>query len=295
MYKFILLFILLCGTNLSFAENQLEQKIKSFLKDKNATVGVAVLFEGKEVAIVNGQQHYPLLSVYKFPLALAVLDHLDKNHLPLNTKITISQSDLLPDTYSPLRDKYPQGGIDLTVSELLTYTIALSDNNACDILFRYVGGTKKVNRYIKKLKIKNISIANTEQEMYRNLDYVYQNSATPSAISRLLELFLKNELFAKEYHEFLEETMIHTTTGLKKIRALLPTSVTVGDKTGNSPRTDAGMKIADNDLAFVRLPNGKHYTIAVLVSNSYENDETNARIIAQISKIVYDDLISKLQ
>lgn len=295
MYRFIILAILLCGTNLSFAENQLEQKIKSVLNDKKATVGVSILLEGKEIASVNGQRHYPLLSVYKFPLALAVLDHLDKKQLPLSTKIAISQADLQPNTYSPLRDKYPQGGIDLTISELLHYTVALSDNNTCDILFRYIGGPKKVDKYIKKLKIKDISIANTEQEMNENPDYIYQNRATPLAITRLLELFLQKGLFDKEYQDFLEQTMINTTTGLKKIRALLPASVIVGDKTGNSPRTSSGMKIAENDLAFVRLPDGRQYTIAVLVSDSYEDDETNSGIIAQISKIVYDHLTGKLK
>lgn len=121
-----------------------------------------------------------------------------------------------------------------------------------------------------------------------------QNQATPLAITQLLDLFLKKELFSDEYYKFLEETMINTTTGSKKIRALLPPTVIVGDKTGNSPRTSEGMKIADNDLAFVRLPNGKQYTIAVLVSNSYESDEKNSQIIARISKIVYDELSGKL-
>lgn len=294
MNKLIFLLLLLCGTNLSFADNRLEQKIKSFLHDKKATVGVSVLYEGKEMASVNGQHTYPLLSVYKFPLALAVLDHLNQNRLPLNTEIPIAQSDLLPDTYSPLRDKYPQGGIVLTVSELLYYTIALSDNNACDILFRYVGSPQKVNRYIKKLKIKDISIRHTEQQMHENTDYLYQNCATPLALTRLMEQFLERELFSREYRDFLEQTLIRTTTGFNKIRALLPPSVTVGDKTGNSPRTIKGMKIADNDLAFVRLPGGKQYIIAVLVSDSYENDETNARIIARISKMVYDEFTDKL-
>lgn len=293
MNKLIFLLLLLCGTNLSFADNRLEQKIKSFLDDKKATVGVSVLYEGKEIASVNGQHSYPLLSVYKFPLALAVLDHLNRNRLPLNTEISIGQSDLLPDTYSPLRDKYPQGKIVLTVSELLYYTIALSDNNACDILFRYVGSPQKVNRYIKKLKIKDISIRHTEQELHENMDYLYQNCATPLALCRLMELFLQKELFSLEYRDFLEQTLIQTTTGFNKIRALIPTSVTVGDKTGNSPRTSVGMKIADNDLAFIRLPDGKQYIIAVLVSDSYESDETNARIIARISKLVYDEFTEK--
>lgn len=82
-----------------------------------------------------------MMSVFKFHQALAVADFLDRNGLPLSTPLPIWESDLLPDTYSPLRDAYPQGGIEMSIGELLVYTLQLSDNNACDLLFRYIGGS----------------------------------------------------------------------------------------------------------------------------------------------------------
>ena len=48
------------------------------------------------------------------------------------------------------------------------------------------------------------------------------------------------------------------------------------------------MKIADNDIGFVRLPDGREYSIAVFVMDSREDDRTNAAVIARISRLVYD-------
>ena len=82
--------------------------------------------------------------------------------------------------------------------------------------------------------------------------------------------------------------MIASRTGSRRIRSVLPGDVVAGDKTGSSLRSAEGMTAADNDLAFVRLPNGTTYYMAVLVANSFEDDRTNEATIAGISRIVYD-------
>ena len=82
-------------------------------------------------------------SVYKYPLALAILNQVDKGIFSLEQKIHIKKEDLLPDTWSPLRKKYPDGNADITLDELLNITVSQSDNNGCDILFRLIGGTEE--------------------------------------------------------------------------------------------------------------------------------------------------------
>ena len=47
------------------------------------------------------------------------------------------------------------------------------------------------------------------------------------------------------------------------------------------------MKVGDNDMGFVVLPDGQYYTIAVFIMNSRETDEANARLMADISRVVY--------
>lgn len=289
-----LLIICLFATCNVFAGNagkQTEKEITAFLADKKATVGVAVLTNDNRRMLVNNKRQYPLLSVFKLPIALAVLHQLDQKQIPLDSTIYVKASQLLPGTYSPLRKKFPDQDLTISFRELLKYSVALSDNNACDILIGYAGGIAEVNKYIKGLGIRGISLSQTEAQMHERDQNQYLNRGTPSAMTDLLKLFHDKELFAPQYKNFLWETLIQTSTGSNKLKGLLPKEVRVGHKTGSSNRTREGVKIADNDAGFVCLPNGETYYIAVFVMDSQETDETNAAIIARVSKIVYDSFL----
>lgn len=138
MRSFILLLCLIptiiCAQNLS-----LEDQLKQAIKGKKAEIGIAVIIDGKDTVTVNNDIHYPLMSVFKFHQALALADYMGKQQQSLNFELTIKKEDLKPDTYSPLRDSFPQGGFNIDIADLLKYTLQQSDNNACDILFQYQG------------------------------------------------------------------------------------------------------------------------------------------------------------
>lgn len=266
-------------------------RIADFVKDKRATVGVAVLTDKNETLQYNNLVHYPLLSVFKFHVALAVLDKMDKHGTALDSVLLVKADQLHADTYSPLRKKFPDQDVRISLKELLQYSVSLSDNNACDILIEYAGGIKQVNDYIQQLGIKDCHLSKTEADMHLDIENSqYSNWSTPSEVVRLLKIADEKDLFAKEYKNFLWQTMIETQTGANKLKALLPPDLVVGHKTGSSDRTADGRKIADNDAGFVILPDGRKYYIAVFVMDSYETDDANALIIATISKIVYDSL-----
>lgn len=268
----------------------LEQELRKVIKDKRANVGIAIKIPGKESITLNNGNEYPTMSVFKFHLALAVTDHLNRNNLSPETPMHIQKSDLHHNTYSPIRDKYPEGNVTLTIQELLHYTVSLSDNNGCDILFRYMGGTDKVDSYIRSLGIEDFRIAATEEEMHSDHSKQYANWTTPAAAVELMEMFLSGKLFSPEYHQMLYMILTETKTGPDKLKAGLPADIVLGHKTGSSFRTPEGLKAADNDLGFVVLPDGRSYCIGVFVKDSYEDDLTNAAIIAEISRIVYEFL-----
>ncbi len=81
--------------------------------------------------------------------------------------------------------------------------------------------------------------------------------------------------------------MIRTSTGDKRIKGLIPSRADVAHKTGTSG-TRNGITHGTNDVGIITLPNGKHFAIAVFVSDSRENSIVNERIIAEISKAVWD-------
>ena len=121
-------------------DDDLSYRLKKVIKDKKAEIGIAVILDAQDTVTVNNDDRYPLMSVFKFHQALAVADYLDRNGLTPDTEIFIPEEELVPDTYSPLREEFPEGEISLSVSRLLEYSLQLSDNNACDILFEHTGG-----------------------------------------------------------------------------------------------------------------------------------------------------------
>ncbi|MFR7606487.1 class A beta-lactamase, subclass A2 [Odoribacter laneus] len=279
------------GAIAQMQEKDIEIQIADFVKDKKATVGVAVLTEDDKIIQYNNSVHFPLLSVFKFHVALAVLNKLDKQHIDLDSTIQIKASQLRAGTYSPLRDKFPNQDLTLSWKELLQYSISLSDNNACDILIDSTGGIAAINKYIQKLGIKDFNLSATEDFMHQGIKNAYLNWSTPLEVVRLMKLAYTKELFSAPYKDFLWKTMLETSTGANKLKGLLPENVLVGHKTGSSDRTKEGIKIADNDAGLVLLPQGKSFYIAVFIMDSQETDQTNAAIIAHISKLVYEAMI----
>jgi len=274
----------------SFAQiDSLKNKIEEIIKTKDATVGVSIRgIESDESVNMNGNERFPMQSVFKFHIALAVLNQVDKGKLNLDEEIFTSKKELLPDTWSPIREAYPEGDVKLTLAEIIRYTVAQSDNNGCDILLRKIGGPKKIEKHIHKLGIKNISIKYNEEEMHKDWNAQFSNWTTPKAATDLLLKFYRGNILTKSSFDFLWKVMVETSTGKNRIKGQLPEGTIVAHKTGSSGTNDEGITAASNDIGIVSLPNGEHFAIAVFVSNSNESEETNEKIISEISKAAWD-------
>ena len=279
-----------CLSSIATAQmDSLRAKIEQISIRSRGIVGVALeVIETGDTLTVNGNWHFPMQSVYKLPLALAVLHQVDEGKLSLEQKIHVSKSDLLPNTWSPLRDKYPEGNIDLSLEEILTVTVAQSDNNGCDILFRLMGGPKNVDKYIHGLGVIGIAVAATEEEMHMDWNVQYNNWSTPSAHLQLLKLFHRQAILSRQNTNFLRQIMVKTTTGQRRIKGLLPPNAIVAHKTGSSGANDHGVTGATNDVGIVTLPNERHLAIVVFVSNASAEEPILEGIIAEIAKAAWD-------
>ena len=273
----------------------LKQKIEQIIDSKNAGIGVAIGGpEDRDTIIVNGAAHYPMQSVYKFHIAIAVLDQVDKGRFTIDQKIPVKKSDLLPKTWSPLRDNYPDGNITPQLKELLYYAVSKSDNNACDILIRLLGGTKEINKYLHAIGIKDVSIAATEEESAKSWEVQYTNWSTPYAAIQLLRKFHDKTLLSPKMHDLLFDLMVNSLKD-DRIKGLLPEGTRVAHKTGTSGTNPQNITTATNDIGIINLPDGKHFTIAVFVADSKYNDSANSAIIASIAKAAWDYYLDKSQ
>ena len=65
----------------------LRNKIEQIISHKNAVVGISIIGNnGKDTISVNGDRRFPMQSVFKFHIALAVLSEIDKGKLSLDPK-----------------------------------------------------------------------------------------------------------------------------------------------------------------------------------------------------------------
>lgn len=286
----IILFLSSFTNTVAQTNTTLQQQVQAIVSGKNALVGVEIVGpDGKAIVSLNSEQHYPMQSVFKFHIALVVLSEIDKGKLALDQPIKIQKEELLPGLYSPLREKYSNGGT-LPLSKILSYTVSLSDNVGCDVLLRLVGGPNVVEDYFKKNIGHAISIKLNEEQQQGNWDLQFQNWTTPQAANKTLASFYYNkpQLLSKKSHDFLWQLMRETETGPRRIKGLLPKNTVVAHKTGTSGVNKKGMMAAVNDIGVVFLPNGKPFFISVFVTNTTENEATNEKIIAAIAKAAWD-------
>ncbi len=273
----------------------LRQQIQQAVSTKNAVVGVAIIGNnGKDSLSIHGDRHFPMQSVFKFHIALAMLSEIDKGKFSLDQKIKIEQKDLLPNLYSPIREKYPKGAA-LAISEILAYTVSESDNVGCDVLLRLIGGPQAVEDYFVKNNFKDISIKINEELMQNNWDLQFKNWTTPKAANKVLASFYYNskKLLSSKNHDFIWKLMKQTVTGKDRLKGQLPGKTVVAHKTGWSGTNKEGITAAVNDIGLVFLPQGQHFFISVFVTNSKEDVKTTEKIIADIAKAAWDYFTTK--
>lgn len=292
--KKISLLVLLLFAFLMFGQsqkNELTTKIEKIIKDKNANVGVSIIeTNNKKIVDINGNRLYSMLSTVKFPIALTVLKKVEEGTLQMEQKVFIRKEELLENTWSPFKVKFPEGNIYITLDEAMKWMISYSDNNLTDIILRLIGGPKEVEKYFPS---KNLVVKNNEEEMHENWDAQFVNKITPNESTRLLRKFYKGKILNKKNTIWLYNAMINNTTGGNRIKGKLPINIKVAHRTGTSFTNDNGMTGAINDFGIIELSDKKKIIICVLINNTYENFKKSEEIIADISKTTYEYYLRK--
>lgn len=235
---------------------------------------------------------FPMASVFKFHQALAVCDRLMRSGVSLDTEVSVGKADLVENTWSPLRDEYPYGGR-FTYGELLAYTLQQSDNNACDFLFRTVCDVSRTDSYIRSLGIDDFAIACDEETMHDDLSACYSNWTTPLAAAALLEKFYSVR-DSSEYTGYVWKLMSDCCTGQNRIPGHISGKVSqIAHKTGTGDIDADDRIMAVNDIGVVLLPDGRHYSIAVFVSDAAAGMEECEEFIAKVSEAVYEYAVGR--
>jgi beta-lactamase class A len=276
-------------------DTELEKSFAGIANEVSGEVGAAaMILETGDAAMFNADERFPMQSVYKLPIAMAVLEEVRRGNLSLDEKIGVTKDDMVRQGMrSPLRDEHPGGG-EFTIRELIRLSIVESDGTASDVLIRVLGGVGEAQSFLTQVGISAIAIANPEKEIGLDWNTQYRNYATPAAAVELLRwLHVSAEATSQTADEegslwkSLLQFMADSKPGPARLKGLLPKGTVVAHKTGTSG-TQNGITAATNDVGIISLPNGKHIALAVFVSDSTADDAEREKVIARIAKAAWE-------
>lgn len=279
----VIAFVLLLQSSAPLAD-----RFATIARTSGGQVGVfAQVLETNTAAGLNESERFPMQSVYKLPIAMAVLDQVERKTLTLTQKVSLSARDMVPDVHSPIRDRHPEGGIDISVRDLIRAAIVDSDGTASDVLLRLAGGGGRVTAYLRGLGVRDMTVATTEREMARDPMAQYKNDTTPRAAVDVLRALQNGRGISPGGRALLLQDLAGSTPGPLRIKGLLPPRTLVAHKTGTDATRD-GKTAATNDIGLVTLPDGRHLALAVFVKDSTAGLVPREAAIANIAKAAWD-------
>ncbi|GAB6044072.1 class A beta-lactamase [Endothiovibrio diazotrophicus] len=226
----------------------------------------------------RGDERFPLCSTFKVILAGAVLARAAHVDGLLQRRIDFSREDLVH--YSPLTERHLADG--MSVSDLCAAALQYSDNTAANLLMKLLGGPAAVTAYAASIGNDRFRLDRWETELNSCLPGDPRDTATPETMARSLRSLVLGEALPAAGRQQLGTWLRGNTTGAKRIRAALPPSWAVGDKTGSGAYGTA------NDIAVLWPPGRPPLLLAVYSTQERADAKWNDGLIATAARIAMD-------
>lgn len=276
----ILLLLLAASTPASTSD--FANRIVSIEERTGARIGVVALDTGNGKRLDHlSDERFPMCSTFKFLAAAAVLKRVDNEQEKLDRFVSYGAKDILE--YAPVTKAHLEDG-GMTLSALCAAAIEQSDNTAGNLLLDAIGGPTGLTSFVRSIGDKMTRLDRKEPELNSAIPGDERDTTTPAAMcADMQQLLLGNVLSESSRHQ-LEDWLKHNETGTLMIRAGVPKTWTVGDKTG---RCGNG---ATNDVAIIRPAGRPPVVVAIYSIGSTSSGDDRAAIVAEAARTVVEFL-----
>lgn len=233
---------------------------------------------GREVAYRDGER-FAYNSTFKALQAAVVLRKYTLDGL--DRRITYSADDLIAN--SPVTEKHV--GTGMTLGELCDAAVRYSDNTAANLLFDQLGGPKGLDAALEGIGDHVTRMERYEPELSRWVPGEQRDTTTPRALAADLRAFVLTDALGKGERAQLTKWLRTNTTGDELIRAGVPKSWVVGDKTGTG-----SFYGARNDIAVVWPPGAAPIVISILSHRGKKDAPVDDELVAEAASVVADTL-----
>jgi beta-lactamase class A len=227
--------------------------------------------------VYRANERFPMCSTFKAMAVAAVLRRVDSGHERLDRFVPYGETNLL--SYAPVTKAHvAEGGMRL--ADLCAAAVEFSDNTAANLILASIGGPAGWTRFVRSLGDGRSRLDRNEPTLNTAIPGDRRDTTTPSAMVADLKATLLDRALSTASRDRLKGWMLATQTGLARLRAGMPATWQVGDKTGTGERATA------NDIAVTWTPDGPIVIACYLTGAVAATPDARDAAIADVGRLV---------
>ena len=250
-------------------------------KASGGRLGVAVLDTAGGVRSgYREHERFPICSTFKFLLAAAVLQRVDRHAESPGRALAIPARPLLPN--SPLTE--PHAGGTMSVAGLCEAMLTQSDNTAANLLLESIGGPAGLTSFARSIRDEVTRLDRTEPALNESLAGDPRDTTSPRATADDLEAVVLGEVLSSASRAQITAWMEACTTGLDRLRAALPPTWHAADRTGRNGEHTS------NDIAVFWPPGRSPVIVTAYLTQCFGPESKRAALLATVGRLVVEAL-----
>ncbi|GAA5017040.1 class A beta-lactamase [Streptomyces siamensis] len=266
------------------AHTAAHQAFTALEREFDARLGVFAVDTGTSTIVAHrADERFAYASTYK---ALAAAAVLDQNRLEDLARIVHYAQDDLVD-HSPITEQHVDTGMSLRA--LCDAAVRYSDNTAGNLLFDELNGPKGFQNALAALGDDTTQADRYEPALNEATPGDRRDTSTPRALAADLREFGLGDTLDAAERALLIDWLKRNTTGDNLIRAGVPGTWSIGDKTGSASH---GTR---NDIALAWPPHAAPVIIVVLSSRDAQDADYDDRLIARAAEVVVTALNQQIK
>ena len=228
-------------------------------------------------------ERFPFCSTFKVMGVAAILQESTKIPYLLQQRIHYKQDDLV--TYSPITEQHLRDG--MAVAELCEATLTTSDNTAMNLLMKILGGPKAVTAFARSIENDRFRLDRWEPDLNSAIPNDPRDTTSPMAMRISLQKLVLGHGLLEYQQTLLQSWLKKNKTGAARIRAGVPNTWLIGDKTGT------GEYGTTNDIGIIYPPGCKPIVVTIYFTQGIKDAKPREDVIASATKIVISEFSKK--
>jgi beta-lactamase class A len=271
---------------------ELHAKLKREIQKSGAEVSIVFQsLDATKFLMINPEEIMHAASLMKVPVMIEVFKQAEQGKFSLDKKINVTNEfksivDGSPYSLTVVEDSdddiYQHIGKEMAIRELVRRMITVSSNLATNILIEFAG-VENIMKTMAELKIQNMKVLRGVEDIKAYEKGLNNRTDAMSMMQVMYAIAEGKAVSEKACLEMIE--ILSQQKYRNKIPAGIPAGVKVANKTGSITRID-------HDAAIV-FPEGQRPYVLVIMTRGIEKREDAEKLIAELSHIVYEDIVGE--